>query len=235
MKHTDSEFVRYFQQSANLLTGFVLILPLLMFYNAGLILTDWRPLNGADFITTTVVRVGGLTGMFYLQATLFVVFVFAIGYLRKKQKFTIGYFVPLLIESAIYAGVMGTLILFVMSETHMLSISNEPMGILTALVISAGAGVHEEVFFRLVLIGGIGIAFRKLGDFSPGISAAFAILISSVIFSLAHYFGPEDFAFFTFVYRTLAGIFFASIFVLRGIAVAVYTHFLYDVFVLVLR
>lgn len=235
MKHTDSPFLQYFRHSANLLTGFVLILPLLMFYNAGLLITDWRPLNGADFITTTVVRIGGLTGMFYLQATLFVVFVFAIVYLRKKQEFRIGYFIPLLVESAIYAGVMGTLILFVMAESHMLSLSNEPMGILTAMVVSAGAGVHEEIFFRLVLIGGIGLAFHKFGEFSPGISGVFAILISSVIFSLAHYFGPEEFATFTFVYRTLAGIFFASIFVLRGIAVAVYTHFLYDVYVLVLR
>ena len=66
------------------------------------------------------------------------------------------------------------------------------------------------------------------------VSAAgvFSVALSSLVFALAHYLGPESFTVFTFTFRTLAGLIFATIFLFRGFAVAVYTHCLYDVYVL---
>ncbi|MCA9638481.1 MAG: CPBP family intramembrane metalloprotease, partial [Myxococcales bacterium] len=60
------------------------------------------------------------------------------------------------------------------------------------------------------------------------------LVISSLVFSLAHHVGPaaEAFTFDAFVYRTLAGVFFAIVYQLRGFAVAAWTHALYDVYVL---
>jgi hypothetical protein len=59
-------------------------------------------------------------------------------------------------------------------------------------------------------------------------------VLSSLAFSLAHHIGPagEAFRFSAFVYRTLAGVFFAAIYQVRGFAVAAWTHALYDVYVL---
>ena len=56
-------------------------------------------------------------------------------------------------------------------------------------------------------------------------------VLCSVI-AIAHYLGPESFTLFTFAYRSLAGLIFAFLFLFRGFAVAVYTHCLYDVYVL---
>ena len=49
----------------------------------------------------------------------------------------------------------------------------------------------------------------------------------------AHHVGPhgESFAFDAFVYRALAGVFFGIVYHLRGFAVAVWSHALYDVYV----
>ena len=59
-----------------------------------------------------------------------------------------------------------------------------------------------------------------------------AALLSSVLFALAHYLGPEEFTLYSFAFRFLAGLVFAALFVFRGFAVAVYTHTIYDVYVL---
>ena len=91
--------------------------------------------------------------------------------------------------------------------------------------------MNEELVFRLGLYTALAWAFSKLTTRGPAM--ALAVLISSVLFSLAHYAGPEQFHVFTFVYRTLAGALFCLLFYLRGFAVAVYTHAIYDIYVLV--
>ena len=59
----------------------------------------------------------------------------------------------------------------------------------------------------------------------------------ALLFSLAHYVGPggDTFAIHSFLFRFLAGALFGIIFLGRGLAVAVYTHAIYDIYVLVLR
>ena len=103
------------------------------------------------------------------------------------------------------------------------------------VVISAGAGLHEELIFRVIGMGGLG--FLLAGITGPRRAWIFALVLSSLIFSLAHHLGPagEVFTFAAFVYRALAGVFFALVYQLRGFAVAAWTHALYDVYVLSLH
>jgi len=60
-----------------------------------------------------------------------------------------------------------------------------------------------------------------------------AVLLTSGLFSLAHYVGPlgDAFDFYSFVFRTLAGIFFAVVFLVRGFGIAAGTHAVYDMLV----
>jgi Type II CAAX prenyl endopeptidase Rce1-like len=90
--------------------------------------------------------------------------------------------------------------------------------------------------FRLGAFAGGAALLRLLGLRStPAVLIAF--LASSALFSAAHHLGAagEPFALPVFVYRTLAGCIFAAIFYYRSLAHAVYTHALYDVYVMVLR
>ena len=63
------------------------------------------------------------------------------------------------------------------------------------------------------------------------------MLVSSLLFSAAHHLGPlgESLRIGVFTYRTLAGLFFATLFHFRSFAIAVYTHTFYDIYVLLVQ
>jgi membrane protease YdiL (CAAX protease family) len=99
-------------------------------------------------------------------------------------------------------------------------------------VIFLGAGIYEEVLFRLCLLPMCHGVFRTSGV-RPALAAFLAALATSLAFSLAHYVGPagESFRLFTFAFRTFAALFFALLFVLRGFGITVGAHAAYDLIV----
>jgi membrane protease YdiL (CAAX protease family) len=95
-----------------------------------------------------------------------------------------------------------------------------------------GAGIYEEVLFRLMLLTGLFSVFNLAGV-SPRRAVWCAIAVSSLLFSLAHYVGPQGdpLTLFSFLFRFVAGAFFAVLFVRRGFGIAAGTHALYDIIV----
>ncbi|MES2792182.1 MAG: CPBP family glutamic-type intramembrane protease [Planctomycetota bacterium] len=110
------------------------------------------------------------------------------------------------------------------------------LGSPTARTVSyVGAGIYEEVLFRLLALPLLFVALRLL--LVPDRWATVAAVIgTSLLFSLAHYVGAsaDTFTYFSFVFRTVAGLFFAILFVLRGFGITVGSHAAYDVLVGVL-
>jgi membrane protease YdiL (CAAX protease family) len=100
------------------------------------------------------------------------------------------------------------------------------------LVAFCGAGIYEEVLFRLILVPVVGALVALLALERQWCVAA-AVVVTSVAFSAAHYVGAQGEAFdwFSFSFRFLAGVFFALLFVRRGFGIAAGTHALYDIFV----
>lgn len=95
-----------------------------------------------------------------------------------------------------------------------------------------GAGIYEEVLFRLGLFGGIALLLRVVG--LPGVAAVpMAALAAAVAFAAAHHIGPygEPMRADYFVFRTVAGLFFTGLFVFRGFGIAVGAHAGYDILV----
>jgi len=103
---------------------------------------------------------------------------------------------------------------------------------LTPLIGYLGAGVYEEALFRLVLVP-ILFALLRLLQSPPILAGALAVTGSALLFSLAHHAGTpgEAFTWFAFVFRWMAGVFFAWVFVIRGFGIAVGTHTAYDILV----
>jgi membrane protease YdiL (CAAX protease family) len=95
-----------------------------------------------------------------------------------------------------------------------------------------GAGIYEELLFRLILLSVISWGLRGVG-ISKGWSLFAAMTLSALLFSAAHNIGPsgEPLHWFSFLFRFIAGVFFAILFVYRGYGVAVGTHALYDILV----
>ncbi len=103
---------------------------------------------------------------------------------------------------------------------------------LTPLIGYLGAGVYEEALFRLVLVPILFALLRWLQS-PPILASALAVTGSALLFSLAHHAGTpgEAFTWFAFVFRWMAGVFFAWVFVIRGFGIAVGTHTAYDILV----
>ena len=232
----------YFHR-VNLLTSMLLVFPLFLVYQVGVLgLPEVH--NGADLVTSELLSLlHGRIGIYILiNLGLAAAFAITIAVLRGKNEFQVRMFVPVVVESSAYALLMGSFILFVMQDVlHVppgLSTATSPANasVLGKIVLSFGAGVHEELVFRLILISAltaIGSRLLGLGRFA---NTAVAFLISSALFSAAHHvIGGEPWRVGVFVYRLLCGLVFATIFQVRGFGVAVYTHALYDIFVLLLH
>ena len=205
-------------------------IPLVLIYELGLLIVGWDALNGADMITLQLLKYLGRTGFLVLNGVLLVAFGVAVAQLRKRNRLNYRYFLPLLLESGIYAVLIGA----VMESAHLLGPGAlTQSSLLTRLVVSAGAGLHEEVVFRLLMIPAIIAIWRFVPVLGGDLTApVVAVIVSSVLFSLAHHI-VEPFVWTVFWYRTIAGAIFAALFVLRGFAVAAYTHAIYDVWVLI--
>ncbi|MEO8083242.1 MAG: CPBP family intramembrane glutamic endopeptidase [Ardenticatenales bacterium] len=110
-------------------------------------------------------------------------------------------------------------------------------GPIARIALSLGAGLYEELVFRVLLVTAIAWAVRTWGRTGPRGALAVAVAGSALLFSLAHYrpFNPagETFGVVTFVYRFVAGLAFSAIYAGRGFGVAAWTHALYDVWVVV--
>ena len=95
-----------------------------------------------------------------------------------------------------------------------------------------GAGIYEEVMFRLMLLPLAAWALRWAGC-GPRQALVAAVALTSLLFSAAHYIGPHGQMFdaATFLFRFIAGAFFAVLFVYRGFGIAAGTHAFYDILV----
>jgi membrane protease YdiL (CAAX protease family) len=239
--------LRGFLRRANLLTSLVVVFPLFLAYQLAVVaLPD--ALNGADLFTGRMLALlGGARNYLLFNLGLLVAFVGLLVALRKKQRFDLGLFAPVVLESTVYALSMGAVICYVMNAIGIsptlhiagghpsLAAAATPMelGLASRLALSLGAGVHEELVFRLGMVPGLTWLFEKGAGLGRVLGVLLAFVISSLVFSAAHHLiGGEPWRLGVFTYRFFCGIIFATLFQLRGLGVAVYTHALYDIYVM---
>ena len=110
-------------------------------------------------------------------------------------------------------------------------------GLGTRFVMSLGAGVWEETVFRLGIMTGVAVLLERVLGLGRWVAVAVALIVSAVLFSAMHHIPPYGDALHigVFVFRVLAGCFFGLVYWFRGFAIVVYTHALYDVYVLLVR
>lgn len=102
------------------------------------------------------------------------------------------------------------------------------------LMISLGAGLYEELLFRVILVSAVGQLCRRVLGMNEWSAGGVAAVVGAAVFSAFHYVGPygDPFELRSFVYRMIAGLFFSALYLLRGFGVTAWTHALYDVYLL---
>lgn len=221
----------YFRSSQTLAFGLIAVLPLLLGYEYLALRASQEHVlevrNGADVILRTLLKGIGLHSPFYLGIGLVVALGLAIGFRRRGTHLQVSHFFLALFESVLYAvaltyALTGTIEQFMLSATVQRAFHSE-------LMLALGAGVYEEVFFRLLLFGSSVYALRHITSFHPVMLTLSCAVFSSVLFSLAHYMGFESFTVYSFIYRFLAGMIFCLIYYYRGFGIAAWTHAIYDI------
>jgi Type II CAAX prenyl endopeptidase Rce1-like len=104
----------------------------------------------------------------------------------------------------------------------------------TKVMLSLGAGLYEELVFRVVLVSVIAFVTTKVFGWRPSIGTLTAVVVSALIFSAFHYVGPygDVLRLDSFVFRFIGGLAFSIVYVMRGFGITAWTHTLYDLLVL---
>jgi len=146
-------------------------------------------------------------------------------------------FAMMALESVVYAVVFGLVVgkltALVLGMPSLLQIGGGRLDVPTQLVTSLGAGIYEELLFRVLLTGGLVRLFMSLASAGRTSASAAAVVLSALIFSGFHYLGSlgDTFTVQSFVFRAIAGLVFSGLFVTRGIGITAWTHALYDVLI----
>lgn len=240
----------YFELTRSLTYSLLFALPLLLLYELGTLLmsrVDPNALrNGADVLLRSLLAAGGLSGTAAFTGLLVAIAVILVLLERRRKRVPIRFalFGVMAAESLLYAvlfgAVVGTMTSWVLGGMGMRLAAGEgpidSLGLPQGIVLSLGAGVYEELVFRVLLVGGLWALFRSSG-LNRRRAGVFAALLAALIFSAFHYIGPygDQWATASFVFRFLAGLAFSVLFLLRGFGITAWTHALYDVLIFTFR
>jgi hypothetical protein len=133
----------------------------------------------------------------------------------------------------LFGGVTSMLTALVLGQWTPLAVGQfDQFDLATQLMISLGAGLYEELLFRVLLVGGLAMLARKGFGWQPRRAGLFAVAVGALVFSLFHYVGPygDPFELSSFTFRTIAGVLFSGLYLMRGFGITAWTHALYDVF-----
>jgi hypothetical protein len=232
-----------------------LTLPIFLVYHLAVVFLGVQ--NATDMVTGALMTLSAGDKTRYLLATLCIGIIFAgtFALLGRGQAFRPRKFFQIIVEGAVYAVMMAfgaNAVVGGLFASAGSSIKDE--GRFVGFIMSLGAGFYEELAFRVVLFGlGAKILVWLFGGQRMMLSGtsvpgsgfslrSFLImcgwaLACAAIFSGVHYIGPlsDSFQLTSFTFRAVLGLFLTLIFVTRGFAAAVWTHAIYDVWVLVLR
>lgn len=202
--------------------------------------------NGADaMLRSLFTAIAGPRGSLIFMAVIILV---GLALVIRDRRANGGQMRPIIFagmlgESIVLAGLFGLVIgvttAKLLGSMHALSIGADgqsiaKMGWTTRLMLSLGAGLYEELFFRVLLVTGLAAGARivlGLGRRGSGIIAA---VVGAFIFSAFHYIGPygDPLQLQSFVFRMLSGLAFSGLYLVRGFGITAWTHALYDAFLL---
>ncbi len=109
--------------------------------------------------------------------------------------------------------------------------------LLANIVTGVGAGIYEELIFRLILMCLLMVLLQDLMGLSRTGSITLSVLVSAALFSAHHHVifvngqltSSSPFSWREFGFRTIAGVYFALLFAIRGFGITAGTHAFYDI------
>ena len=225
----------YFHATRRPVNSLVFVAPLLGFFHAGALLHDSDVL--APRLVQQFLQLFGASAAYLPPLLVVVVLLLQQAARRDGWKVQPGALAGMLAESAVYTAPLIALSYFT-GRIVTAAAGTRPAGgaILKQMFQAAGAGIYEEFLFRLVLVGLVLLVFVDLLELNRRAVALAAAVASGLLFSAAHFEfagmgAARPFDWSPFLFLAAAGAFWGVLYVKRGFAVAVGSHILWDVYV----
>lgn len=231
----------YFSSTHSLLYSYLISLPLLLLYEVLIYLSQPDPSHvvrvSVDiWIKTLFSYVGpnvvSLTLIFVSLLGVFILY-------RERNRLStlkLSYFFSMLIEASAYAFLLALLISSAIAALFQIIPGSpvESLSVLQQLALSLGAGIYEELFFRVILVSVLLFAFQYFFA-RKSVAYVLSMIVAAAIFSFAHYVGAlgDSFTMSSFLFRFLFGLALNAIYIWRGFGMAAWTHAIYDLMVIV--
>jgi len=223
----------------------IFISPLLFFYQVMSAIDPWTPEQGSTPLVEAFVLMLKFFGIFGVAGSYFpllaVVAILVAWHLARKDKLS---FEPRLYMGMAAESILWSLPIFILGLAFMRYTSPPPAAAIvpvvanigelpfkSQLVLSVGAGIYEELLFRLIAITVLNILLVDVFEMKVTTAIPIIIITSALLFSAYHYLGHEDFEKGVFLFRTGIGVYLAGIYIYRGFGIAVGAHTVYDVIV----
>jgi hypothetical protein len=204
--------------------------------------------NAADVILKTpFLLFAGTRGSLAFFATVMAVCVFLVVRDLRKTRDTprARTFLLMLGESAVLALLLGVVVGTITQRLlHVLTTLQSSSGAAglegmsgnTKLMLALGAGLYEELLFRVIIVGGIAAGLRTVLGARRLTAGIIAAVAGALIFSTFHYIGEygDKFTVASFMFRAIAGLAFSGLFLIRGFGITAWSHALYDCYVMLL-
>lgn len=223
----------YFAWSRDPAVGLFAVLPLWITYEFLRLLLAPAERNLSEwFLLDAFRRLGPTFGLVLRVAFAVGVFVAMRSVLRRQIPW-LRVSLVLVLEGTVYGLLLGPLA-GALAEPAMRMLGVVPAGgrLLQDLVASLGAGIFEELLFRLGLMSLLVWLWMRTAvplGLPRVLGGVLAVFLSAALFSWHHHL-REPFEASVFLFRAMAGVILGFLFWIRGFGVCVYTHAMYDVY-----
>ena len=228
----------YWRYSRSAYYSAVAALPLLVIYEILIVLSQspyWGIRNAADVWIRTFLMAFDLQAQ-HLTFVLIGISLALIPIAKSRargMKLKANYFALMFAESLAFSLVLGVVLQSIL-RLGGLSSGGPGSGLMQNLALSVGAGLFEEIIFRVILLNLLFLLLSPLLK-KKVVAAVVSVLLASFLFSLSHYVGTmaDTWQLYSFMFRWAAGLLFTVLYFIRGFAITAYTHALYDIWILV--
>ena len=228
----------YWRYSRSAYYSAVAALPLLVIYEILIVLSQsqyWGIRNAADVWIRTFLMAFDLQAQ-HLTFVLIGISLALIPIAKSRArgiKLKANYFALMFAECLAFSLVLGVVLQSIL-RLGGLSSGSPGSGLMQNLALSVGAGLFEEIIFRVILLNLLFLLLSPLLK-KKVVAAVVSVLLASFLFSLSHYVGTmaDTWQLYSFMFRWAAGLLFTILYFVRGFAITAYTHALYDIWVLV--
>jgi hypothetical protein len=252
----------YLERTSRPIYAVLFLLPFIVIYEIGTIAINTDILNRSQIRVVAFVWLQrwldslGFAGSFaWIAPGLVVIIILLSQQITSGKQWKIWFFdfFPMIIECILMAIPLIVLTLFLNSlivpdnavlQNASFEIVNLASGSPAAghsvwanIVTGIGAGIYEELVFRLILICLLMMLFQDVFKLSHTNAVMLSVFISAGLFSAHHHIDflsgrenqadPFDWA--KFAFRTMAGIYFAFLYAIRGFGITAGTHSFYNI------